>query len=92
MFERVNQPEDVSFLYTIFDGGAGRDLQNRPIHNIAGLGDASGERPFKSLVRPMQFLPRSTIRVTVEERVGRGRLYLVLQGFKIAGSSGGLRR
>ena len=92
MFERVNQPDEVSFLYTIFDGGAGRDLQNRPIHNIAGLGDASGDRPFKALVRPMQFLPRSTIRVTVEERTGRGRLYLVLQGFKVTGQPAGGRR
>ena len=92
MFERVNQPEEVSFLYTIFDGGAGRDLQNRPIHNIAGLGDASGDRPFKALVRPMQFLPRSTIRVTIEERSGRGRLYLVLQGFKVTGQPTGFRR
>ncbi|HXW06501.1 MAG TPA: hypothetical protein VD833_14790 [Vicinamibacterales bacterium] len=86
MFERLNRPEQVSFLYSIFDGGTGRDLQNRPIHNVAGLGDASGDRPFKALVRPMQFLPRSTIRVTVEERFGRGRLYFVLQGYKVTGA------
>lgn len=85
MFERLNRAEQVSFLYSIFDGGTGRDLQNRPIHNVAGLGDASGDRPFKALVRPMQFMPRSTIRVTVEERFGRGRLYFVLQGYKVTG-------
>ena len=86
LFERLNQPEDVSFRYTIFDSGRGRELQNQPLHNIAGLGIASGERPFKRLARPMVFLPRSTIRVRVEERFGRGTLFIVFQGYKILGA------
>jgi hypothetical protein len=82
-FERLNRPEDVSFRYSIFDGGAGRELQNQPINNIAGLGIANGDRPFKRLARPMLFQPRSTIRVNVEEQFGRGTLFIVFQGFKL---------
>ena len=87
IFERLNRPEDVSFRYAIFDTGMGRDLQNHPIHNIAGLGIADGDRPFKKLARPMIFLPRSTIRVTVQEQFGRGTLYFVFQGYKVLGST-----
>jgi hypothetical protein len=83
IFESINRPEDVSFRYAIFDGGIGRELQNLPLNNIAGLGIATGERPFKKFARPMIFMPRSTIRVTVEERFGRGRLFLVFQGYKV---------
>jgi hypothetical protein len=85
VFERINRPEDVSFRYSFFDSGMGRELQNQPINNIAGLGIANGERPFKKLARPMLFLPRSTIRVTVEEHFGRGNLFIVFQGYKNLG-------
>jgi hypothetical protein len=87
VFQRLNRPEDVSFRYSIADTGTGRELQNQPIHNIAGLGIANGDRPFKSLARPMLFLPRSTIRVAVEELFGRGTLFIVFQGYKILGRS-----
>ena len=88
LFERLNRPEDVSFRYTIFDSGRGRELQNQPLHNIAGLGIADGDRPFKKLARSMIFHPRSTIRVRVEERFGRGTLFIVLQGYKILSAPG----
>ena len=88
LFERLNRPEDVSFRYAIFDTGRGRELQNQPLHNIAGLGIADGDRPFKRLARSMIFQPRSTIRVRVEERFGRGTLFIVLQGYKILGAPG----
>jgi hypothetical protein len=88
IFERLNWSENVSFRYSIFDSGTGRELQNQPINNIAGLGIANGERPFKTLARPMLFLPRSTIRVTVEERFGRGNLFVVFQGYKRLGGPG----
>jgi hypothetical protein len=87
LFERLNRPEDVSFRYTIFDSARGREIQNQLIHNIAGLGIANGDRPFKKFARPMIFLPRSTIRVTVQEHFGRGTLFLVFQGYKILGAS-----
>ena len=87
LFERLNYPDDVTFRYSIFDSARGHDLQNRPIFSIAGLGIANGDRPFKPLARPMLFLPRSTIRVDVEERFGRGLLHLVFQGYKILDSS-----
>jgi hypothetical protein len=88
-FEQLNRPEDVSFLYSISDTGAGRDWQNRPLHNIAGLGIANGLRPFKKFAWPRLFPPRSTIRVSVEEHFGRGTLFLAFQGYKLlAGSRG----
>jgi hypothetical protein len=84
VFESLNRADDVSFRYTLFDGGTGRELQNGPINNIAGLGIANGDRPFKRFARPMIFFPRSTIRVMVQEHFGRGRLYLVFQGYKLS--------
>jgi hypothetical protein len=84
VFESLNRADDVSFRYTLFDGGTGRELQNGPINNIAGLGIANGDRPFKRFARPMIFYPRSTIRVMVQEHFGRGRLYLVFQGYKLS--------
>jgi hypothetical protein len=88
LFESLNPPEDVAFRYSLFDGGTGRELQNRPIFSLAGLGAANGERPFKRLARPLAFAPRSTLRVEVEERWGRGTLFLVLQGYRITGATG----
>ena len=83
MFQRVNQAEAGRFLYTLTDSGTGRDLQNQPVYNVAGLGIADGDRPFRVLHKPMTFLPRSVIRVQVEEIFGRGRLFIVFQGYKI---------
>jgi hypothetical protein len=83
LFERLNRPQDLSFQYSMLDTGRGVELQNQPIHSIAGLGVADGGRPFKPLFRPMVCLPRSTIRFTVEERTGRGTLFIVLQGYKL---------
>jgi hypothetical protein len=82
IFQRLNGPEDTFFKYEITDGGTGRELQNRPILNIAGLGSADGRRPFKKLARPLEFGPRSTIRVVIEEVSGRGDLHLVFQGYR----------
>lgn len=83
IFERLNRAEDISFRYAFFDSGTGRELQNQKLNNIAGLGIANGDRPFKKLARPMIFLPRSTIRVEVEEVFGRGTLHIVFQGYKL---------
>jgi hypothetical protein len=80
----------IDFKYSIVDSGTGRELQNQPIHNIAGLGEATGERPFRALAKPMLFLPRSTIRIEVEEiSVGslysNAELFIVLHGYKMLG-------
>jgi hypothetical protein len=83
LFQSVNRPEEVRFLYAINDTGTGRELQNQRVSNVASLGIANGERPFKVFHKPMHFMPRSTIRVQVEEMFGRGRLFLVFQGYKI---------
>jgi len=83
MFQRLNLSDDVRFYYSIIDTGTGRELQSRPVHSIAGLGVANGDRPFRVLPKPMMFLPRSSIRVQVREISGRGRLYIVFQGYKM---------
>ena len=85
-----NQTCGINFKYSIVDSGTGRELQNQPIHNIAGLGEASGDRPFRPFAKPMTFMPRSTIRIEVEEiSVGsiyeEAELYIVLHGYKILG-------
>jgi len=80
----------IDFKYSVIDSATGRELQNKPIHNIAGLGEPSGQRPFRPLAKPMLFMPRSTIRIEVEE-ISEGPiypgalLYIVLQGYKILG-------
>jgi hypothetical protein len=85
----------IDFKYSIIDSGSGRELQNQPIHNIAGLGTADGERPFRPLAKPMLFMPRSTIRIEIEE-VSEGLLYkdsllyIVLHGYKMLNYGTGL--
>lgn len=80
----------IEFKYSVVDSGTGRELQNRPIHNIAGLGESTGDRPFRPLAKPMLFMPRSTIRIEVEE-ISEGSIYagaqlfIVLHGYKILG-------
>lgn len=86
----------IEFKYSIVDSGTGRELQNKPIHNIAGLGESTGHRPFRPLAKPMLFLPRSTIRIEVEEisegpdLFGGAQLYIVFHGYKILGYGAGL--
>lgn len=82
MFESLNRPEDVSFRYALHDTGVGTELQNQALHNVAGLGIANGDRPFKRFTPPMQMFARSALRLTVQEHSGRGRLYFALHGFK----------
>ena len=76
----------VHFLYNIVDSGTGRELQNKAVHNIAGLGAADGDRPFRPFARPVLFVPRSTIRIEIEELSAGpffrdGTLFLVLHGY-----------
>ena len=85
----------IDFKYSIVDSGSGRELQNQPIHNIAGLGEATGKRPFRPLAKPMLFMPRSTIRLEIEE-ISEGpvyanaELFIVLHGYKILGFGTGM--
>ena len=53
LFQSVNRPEEVRFLYSINDSGTGRELQNQRVFNVASLGIANGERPFKVFHKPM---------------------------------------
>ncbi len=82
IFERLNRPELVRFRYSFFDTGRGRELSNRPIDSLAGLGSGDGVRPFKPLRTPLVLPGRSSLRVSIEEVRGRGELYIALQGFK----------
>lgn len=85
LFETLNRPEDVSFRYSLHDSGVGTDLQNQPLNNLAGLGRADGDRPFKRLHPPMQLFPGSTLRLSVQQHSGRGMLFVALHGFKRLG-------
>ncbi len=81
--------EFVQFKYAIFDEGSGREFQSEPILNIAGLGSATGERPFRYFAQPITFRPRSTIRMEVTEVSNfAGELHVVLQGYKVLGDTG----
>jgi hypothetical protein len=80
--------EEVSFLYSLDVGNTGREYQSEPIHNIAGLGIANGDRPFRAFTKPIMFEPRSFIRFQIEELSGPpGTLFIVLQGYKMLGTS-----
>lgn len=81
----------IDFLYAIVDSASGRELQNQPIHNLAGLGSADGHRPFRPFAKPMVFLPRSTIRIEIIEQsagdpYANGQLFFVLHGYKVLGA------
>lgn len=81
-------PELIQFKYAIFDEGSGREFQNEPILNTAGLGSAGGERPFRYFAQPVTFRPRSTIRMEVTEVSDfEGDLHVSLHGYKVLGGS-----
>ena len=85
----------IDFRYSIVDSGSGRELQNQPIHNIAGLGESAATAPSARWPKPALFMPRSTIRIEVEE-VSEGPLYanaqlfIVMHGYKMLGYGTGL--
>ncbi len=79
--------EEVSFLYSLDVSSTGREYQSKPIHNIAGLGVANGDRPFRPFAKPFMSEPKSSVRIQVEELSGpAGTLSLVLQGYKMLGT------
>jgi hypothetical protein len=90
LFQVVAAPADqVQFRYALFDDATGREFQSQPILNIAGLGTANGERPFRHFARPIAFAPRSTVRLEViEQSEFQGELHLALQGYKVLGAAG----
>ena len=90
LFQVVASPSElIQFKYALFDEGSGREFQSEPILNIAGLGSATGERPFRYFAEPIEFGPRSTIRMEVTEVSDfKGELHVALQGYKVLGGSG----
>jgi len=87
LFQLVGSPSElIQFKYAIFDEGSGREFQSEPILNIAGLGSANGERPFRHFAQPIVFSPRSTIRMEVTEVSDfKGELHVSLHGYKVLG-------
>ena len=90
LFQVVGSPpEQIQFLYAIFDEGSGREFQNDPILNIAGLGISDGDRPFRYFAQPIAFAPQSTIRLEVTEvSAFKGELHISLHGYKVLGGAG----
>jgi len=85
----VPPAEQVQFLYALFDDGSGRAFQSDPILNIAGLGDAGGERPFRHFATPISFAPLATIRMEITEVTTQaGELFVSLHGYKVLGGAG----
>ena len=89
LFQVVGSPSElIQFKYALFDEGSGREFQSEPILNIAGLGSAGGERPFRYFAQPIVFRPRSTIRMEVTEVSDfKGVLHVALHGYKVLGGS-----
>jgi len=87
LFQVVGTPAElIQFKYALFDEGSGREFQSEPILNIAGLGSAAGERPFRHFAQPITFRPRSTVRMEVTEVSDfKGELHVSLQGYKVLG-------
>jgi hypothetical protein len=82
-------PENIQFLYSIFDEGSGREFQSEPVLNIAGLGISNGDRPFRYFAQPITFAPQSTIRMEVREVSDfKGELHVALHGYKVLGGAG----
>jgi hypothetical protein len=82
-------PENIQFLYSLFDEGSGREFQSEPILSTAGLGISNGDRPFRYFAKPIIFAPQSTIRLEVREVSDfQGELHVALHGYKVLGESG----
>ena len=79
-----NFRDALSFKYAIIDKGSGRELQNAPIHNLAGLGRLDGTRPFRELPVPYIFRANSTILVEITELVTLedAIIHIDFQGYK----------
>lgn len=82
-------PENVQFLYSLFDEGSGREFQSEPILNTAGLGISNGDRPFRYFAKPIIFAPQATIRLEIREVSDfDGELHVALHGYKVLGGAG----
>jgi hypothetical protein len=89
-FQVVAAPLDrIQFKYALFDGGSGREFQSEPLLSTAGLGSPDGRRPFRYFARPIEFSPRTTIRLQITEVSDfEGELHVSLQGYKTLGGAG----
>ncbi len=82
-------PQNVQFLYALYDNGTGRAFQSEPLLNIAGLGISDGDRPFRHFATPILFSQRSTIQLDIiPQTYFHGELYVALHGYKVLGGEG----
>lgn len=90
LFQLVGAPpENIQFLYALFDEASGREFQNEPILNTAGLGISNGDRPFRYFSTPIVFEPQATIRLEIREVSDFvGELHVSLHGYKVLGGRG----
>lgn len=89
LFQAVPPPPSLQFLYALHDQGSGRSFQSEPVLSTAGLGAPDGKRPFRQFAAPVEFAPRTTIRVDVtllQDFVGE--LHFSLHGYKVLGTPG----
>jgi hypothetical protein len=85
----VAPPDQIQFKYALIDEGSGREFQSEPLLNTAGLGASDGRRPFRYFARPIEFAPRTTIRMQITEVSDfQGELHVSLQGYKTLGGFG----
>ncbi len=90
LFETLDlPPEGVLFLFALHDEATGRAFQSEPLLNIAGLGIADGDRPFRHFAQPIMFAPQTQIRLDVVPKSEfKGELHVVLHGYKVLGGAG----
>ncbi len=90
LFQLVGtSPEEIHFLYALFDDGSGREFQSQPLLNTAGLGISNGDRPFRRFAQPIRFEPQATIRMEITElSTLQGFVHVSLQGYKVLGAPG----
>ncbi len=89
-FQGVATPSgEIQFLYALSDQGTHREFQSEPVLSTAGLGASDGGRPFRYFARPIEFTPRSVIRMQITEVSDfTGELHVCLQGYKTLGGAG----
>ena len=82
-------PENIQFLYAIFDEGSGREFQSEPILILLAWEFPMATGRFVTSPNPSSSRHRSTIRLEVREVSDfQGELHVALHGYKVLGRRG----